>query len=401
MLRVKIDGQTFDQITKWEITLLFDAIASVFAIELYYDPSNAVHRKIFKPYTYRSIQVYYSGVLLLTGVVLKHNYYSAGDPPKSTVKIQGYSKTGVLEDCPPVTYPLQNNGLSLLQICRATAKHYGITVKVDDEVKNAVNYVYNQTVPDPDKSVKDYLDELSKQQNVVLSHTASGELYLTKAKSDKLLTTKETYVLKNNLAARSHDITNSQFASITTTTVVKDRAILYNFQDRTNWLNMEAEYNGQDLHSDVVVLTETMADNPNGVMMDPVWNPLFDNKEAQAANAEYVKQQYDLRERGKRPRTYVQTTGDVNTRPKTARAILGDELKSVSVKIDIQGVVLNGHVVTPNQMILVKNADIRLDNTTKLFIREVILRGDHVRETATIMATLPEAYNSDPIKNPF
>jgi hypothetical protein len=274
---------------------------------------------------------------------------------------------------------------------------------VDEEVKDVCAHVYEQSCPNADDTVLEYLDKMAKQLNVVLSHNAKGDLLLTKVKADKKLTTKETKVnadLDHFNPSGPNDTVRMQASGVQTTQVEEARPVLYDFDGANNkWLDIEHEFNGAGIHSDVVVLGQGEEKNPNGVQSDPEFSGMFDSRVQTWANKWAKANNVIGKARGIGPRTYVQTSGDEFTVQKTARAILGDELKGVCWMISIHGWTLNGHMVTPNQMVTAHEAEVYLYKRRRLFIQEVHLFRNEEKERAMLRCVLPECFNSDPIKD--
>lgn len=404
-MEIRIAGHTFSQWNEATVTLKYDSVASTFSFNLYYDPTNAAHRKIFRPLSYHTCEIYHQGVLLLTGTVLSHVFFSAGNPPVSLVRVSGYSKTGVLEDCPCVEYPLQTNNTSFADIVRKMCKHYGINVVIDDEVAEACETIIPSSNPEPDDKIAQYLDKMATHLNVILSHDRFGNLVLTKVKSDKMLTTEETRV-RNTPTPLANEIEGSPYDTQYGTEQVKkqrDRAVLFDFTDRAQWLNMELEADGQKIHTDIVVVSQDNAEvTTNAVESEVLWNPFIETFTAR--DNVFDQMGDDTTNRGARPDTIVQTrqveSAD-NAAPKTARSVMGDELKNIRLRISVDKWVLNGHVITPNQMLTAQNPEVFLHNKTKMFIQEVSLYGNQVEETAMITSVPPSAFGTDDVVSIF
>ena len=79
--------------------------------------------------------------------------------------------------------------------------------------------------------------------------------------------------------------------------------------------------------------------------------------------------------------------------------LIGDELKNITLSIDIEGWQLNGFFVAPNQIITVINPNVYLFKETKWFVREVSLTANKNAYTATLNCVLPECFNKEFIKS--
>ncbi len=414
-MEIRIGGHTIKLYNEVNINLKYDCIADTFSFALYFDPTNTAHKSIFKPCTYQTCKIYHGGVLVMTGTVLSHNFGSAGNPPKQLVYISGYSVTGVLDDScilrtdlneanggivvsassPTVTIPgssLQFDGLTLEQIAGLVTGWYEFKVIVDAELKtdaqftkpfpNIVAAETDVTKTKPTQSVGDFLDQLCKQKNVVLSHTKDGNVLITRHKSDKILTTTETIV---NVSSTSFD---DSLAGAPPSTAVskkitsKNRKILFDFNNKGQWTKMSLNVDGQKLHRLIQVVGQHQDGTEDNALDSGIANPYV----AQAVNR-YVR--------------IIQTSGDSNDTPDTARSILGDELKSIVLTIEIQGWTLGGNLVTPNQLVSVQNDELYLFNKNTWFIQEVALHGDEKEETAVLTCVLPYCFGDDEVKNIF
>ena len=103
-MRVKISGEYYDYFTGLNIDLKLDSIASVFSFDVRFNPANQKHRTIFKPLTYKKVELFNNAdELIFTGVILTHSFKS--DQNNNLLSLAGYSLPGVLED---VTVPVDN-----------------------------------------------------------------------------------------------------------------------------------------------------------------------------------------------------------------------------------------------------------------------------------------------------
>lgn len=417
-MELKVNGYVFNLYNQVNINLKYDSIADTFSFKFYFDPTDSTHIETFRPGSYHSCTIWHKGVLLMTGTVLSPYFSSAGDPPKSLVTISGYSVTGVLNDSCILkdaftneitensnNSPIDSNsltealppsltqfdGLTLTDIANRVCVAYGFNVMVDDELKGdvAFNTPYTHvstndpTETSPDQTVADFLDGLCKQKNVILSHTQDGEVFLTRVKADSLLTDDTTLAIVSPVSF-SNDISGAPSQVLSNRKSKKNaRPILYDFSDPTTWLDMSLSFNGQPMHSIIQVVGQISSNTPDTSLDSAVVNPY--------ANGIGVK----------RYTRVIQRSGDTSDTPKTARAILGDELKNIVLTIKIPSWELSGNVVTPNQMISAMNPEVFLFQKTNWFIQEVDFEGNEREETAVLTCVPPEAFNKDIVKNIF
>lgn len=408
-MEIKIAGHTIKLYNQVNVNLKYDSIASTFSFKLFFDPTNTTHKEVFRPGANHQCTISHDGVLLITGVCLSVRFYSSGDPARQLVDISGYSITGVLEDCPSVAVPFENSGLSIKQIAAGVSSHYGIDVEVDPEVATECDTIIVKSIPYPDESIRVYLDKICSHVNVVLSHTPTGKLLLTKVKSDKILTTTTTLVNVNPVP-RSNSMAGAPSFTAQSQTIQKsNRATICDLTPNNRhalWLNMETSFDGQRIHSDIVVMSQSNnSTGPNGAESEPLFNPYYDNSGVQDSNIYNSINNTGLtNSRGARPATIIQqtqTNNSDNKVEKTARSVMGDEIKGVTLSVSFDRWVVNGHMVTPNQMLTAQNSDVYLFKKTKWFIQEVSLYGDEKEETARIVCVPPDAFGTDPVTNIF
>jgi prophage tail gpP-like protein len=403
-MEITIAGHKFELVNERTLNLRYNSVASDFVFQVYFDPYNPVHKEIFKPYTYPSCTVSHKGVLLLTGIVLTHEFVDAGDPPAELITIKGYSLAGCLQECTPVMNNLQLNNLKVIDIVNAMTDYYqkiwGFKVIVDPEVAEIVNTVVPQANPQVTDLIQPYLDKLLSNFNVILSHDQFGNVVLTKVKADKMLTTTRTQLRSDNTSFGEGLEGYNYYNETVETTTESSRAVLYDFTDRTQWLQMTNTCDGQAMHSDVVVQSEYQSENNNNIDSSIAFNPMV-QVASKSKNAFDPVPATGTLNRGCRPLTIAQPTQTNqadNSAPRTSRSVLGEELKTNQLRISVKGWELNGHMITPNQMITATNPRVYLYEKTQFFIEAVTLYGNVVDETATILSVPPPAYTTDDIK---
>jgi prophage tail gpP-like protein len=397
------------KITKWnemEITLRYDRIADQFKFTLLFQPERPEHKEIFLPGAYNTCKIFHRGVLVMTGTMLNPEFTDAGDPPDALVTITGYTITGILGDCTVLntdstvdvdgasvtSVPSQFTGLSLTEIAKQICAGFPIEVVIDPEVQGDADSTYSKTEMKIDETMEEYLDKLCKQKQIVLSHDADGRLVLTRAKTNALLTTSKTLLQAAPTPVDSAIAGAPQETVSGTVTSKSDRAILFDFTPDNHkrhggkWVKMRHGFNGQGLHSVIQVVGQFDGGNAIDVL---ALNPFVQSNSTPPFRA------------GLRYKRVMQTSGDGSETPLTARAIAGDELKGITMTIEIEGWELGGHLVTPGQMITVTNPKVYCYSKTKWFIQEVVFFGNEVKETATITCVLPECFNKDAIVNVY
>ena len=129
-------------------------------------------RKIFKPFSYRSIVVNVGGNVLFTGVMIGIN--PPLEPNSKTVSLSCYSLPGVLNDCTAsaASYPLEFIELNLRDIAKALIEPFGL----DLEFKVDPGAVFDLVAIKENETVLSFLITLAKQRNLIISSTSRGKL---------------------------------------------------------------------------------------------------------------------------------------------------------------------------------------------------------------------------------
>ena len=118
MIEIKVNGNTITQYSRASVSLTYDSVGSSFNFESLYNKDNEFHRQIFRPLEYSEVTIDYNGNRILTGTQINTAFQS--NSSKSTVKLQGYSKSGIVEDIsiPLEVFPLQYTDLSLNDVAK-------------------------------------------------------------------------------------------------------------------------------------------------------------------------------------------------------------------------------------------------------------------------------------------
>jgi len=328
---------------RFRLDLRYDALASPFNFEFYFDPLNEDHRELACVSHYHEAILDHEGERMLTGYILSQNFTDSSI--KSLSQLAGYSLPGLLEDSsiPQDLYPLQYNGLSLRSIAQRLLSRFNLKMIVDPLVSSDMDIVYPETTASEGQTVKAYLSELATQRNIVISHNEFGNVVFTRAN-----TTQEPFVY---------------------------------FDGNTPGVTFRLNFNGQGIHSHITVMKQADVDGGNA-SQTTIRNPYVP-----------VRAVY-------RPITIVQTSGDTST-DKAARAALASELKNITLTINIDRWILNGKLIKPNSIISVKNPECFLFKPTRWFVESVTYSGDADKLTAELKCVLPEVYNGQMPKNIF
>jgi prophage tail gpP-like protein len=338
--RIKIRKIEF--FSDFDLELRYDTVASIFNFSFYFDPKNQEHKELACVSHFHECSIEHNGELLVSGFIISESFTKTATP--ALVSFSGYSKAGVLEDCeiPVAFYPLQSDGLSLRQIASKFLDPFKLKMVVDAAVASRMDKVYKSSTANQSQSIKNYLTELATQRNIVISHNEEGSLLFTEAKAKQ--------------------------------------APIMHYEEGLNATQIDLNFNGQGLHSDITVMKQADSDGGNAGQYT-IKNP-------------YVPIVY-------RPRTIIQTSGDDLSTKEAARNALAAELKNIKLTIETDRWEIDGKILKPNSIVSVTAPECYLYKKTNFFVESTRYRGNSKSLTATLSCVLPEVYNGLEPKNVF
>lgn len=323
-----------DTFNSFSLLLKYDSVASAFSFSMYFDPNDSKHRMLFQPGHFHQLDIEHGGELLMRGWILGQSFGVGAEKMLSSVN--GYSLPGVLEDCniPVDLYPLQSDQKTLSEIAKYLTSKFPFSVVVDGSVSGLMNQKFDTTTASETQTIKSYLNELASQKNIILTHTADGNLLFTKAKTR--------------------------------------RTPIFHFENNQPATEMTLQFNGQGMHSDIWVTKEADIDGGNAGQ-EKISNP-------------FVPYVY-------RPLVKTQSSGDDVDTKEAVKNVLQSELKGIKLTIKTNMWEIDGKVIKPNNIITVRNPELYLFEKSNWFIESVQLDGDETQTTATLTCVLPEVYN--------
>jgi prophage tail gpP-like protein len=361
-MKILIGGRECNFFTTGTIILKLDSIASTFEFSCRFSANNPEHQEMLKPLQYRDVEIYNSkDKLIFTGTLLSNRFIS--DKGRNLVVVSGYSKSGILEDVtiPVSEYPLESNGKSFIEIARRLAGIFNINVVVSDQAKTISNttikskqkdiqeqsefesvkakskMVFGRTSAEPTETIKNYLAKLAGQKNLILSHNEKGEVLIFQPSYNQ----KPKY-----------------------------------FFTKGNSLSMEAEFNGQTLHSEVNVVRQPSDDNEGATTADTAKNNLV---------AKY------------RPTTKILSSGEDLDTENSAKNEIASELKDgINVKVNLQGIF---DEIYPGEIVNVHNHYIYCYAYNRFMVNEITLKFDEKSDTTELNLVVPESFNGGFIRN--
>lgn len=158
----------------WESIRITRSIDAVDTLEFTapFEVDNEAFRTIFLPFSYQSVSLTVGGEALFTGTMLTPVPTLTAD--KKSVAVSGYSLPGVLNDCviPSSAFPLEFDGQGLNNIARSVVAHFGLSV----EFAESEGPIFDRVAAEPSKKAFQFLAELARQRNFVISSTPRGKL---------------------------------------------------------------------------------------------------------------------------------------------------------------------------------------------------------------------------------
>jgi prophage tail gpP-like protein len=331
-------NRKIDFFNEFTLELRHDSISSGFGFSFYFDPNNYEHKELACVTHFHEVQVLYNDELLVTGVITSQKFRHT--PTKSLCVITGYTKTGVLEDCqiPPQLYPLQSNRLSLREITEKLLKPFKLDLVIDSSVSSAANKIIDISTANETQTIKDYLVELAKQRDILVSHNEKGQLLFTSLKTD---------------ITPLIEFDNTKGIQVGT--------------------SFELNYDGQGMHSHITTQKQASVDGGNAGEQT-IRNP-------------YVLSSYY------RPKVTTQSSGDDNDTQSAAERELASELKGLTLTIDTDRWVIDGKIIRPNNIITIFDPELYIYKKTTWFIESIRYTGNETENIATINCVVPEVYN--------
>jgi len=168
---VVLSGRKFFAWRSVDLSLAMDTFSSL-SLSAPYESSRREFRDLFRPFEFGDIECTVDDKRIFKGTVV--GVAPADDATSSTVEVTAYSLPGVLDDCPaPASaLPIEFRKLGLRAIAEAVAKPFGLDVEFDADEGTP----FAKAKLDADQQVSDFLGQLARQRNLVISSTPDGAL---------------------------------------------------------------------------------------------------------------------------------------------------------------------------------------------------------------------------------
>lgn len=171
-----IDGKRFRFWASIKLTRSIDNMDTL-DIAAPFEPKLESFKETFRPFSFKSIEITVGGDPLFTGTMISV-IPTLGD--RKTMQVSAYSTPGVLNDCtaPASAYPIEYNQQDLKAITDAVIQPFGLS----SVFETAPAGKFERVAINPGQKLLDFLSDLAKQKNLVISSTERGEILFRKSK---------------------------------------------------------------------------------------------------------------------------------------------------------------------------------------------------------------------------
>ncbi len=170
-----IDGKRFRFWTSIKLTRSIDNMDTL-DITAPFEPELASFKETFRPFSFKPIEITVGGDPLFKGTMVS---VIPTLTESKTIQVSAYSTPGVLNDCtaPASAYPLEYNKQNLQAITNAVIKPFGLSSVFEAEP----GAVFERVAINPGQKLLDFLSDLARQRNLVISSTERGEILFRKS----------------------------------------------------------------------------------------------------------------------------------------------------------------------------------------------------------------------------
>jgi len=168
---ILVNGQRF---RFWESVTLrrsLDAFDTV-GFSAIMDATAPGFKETFRPFSFQTVEIFIGSTRFFTGTMI--GVSPDLQPSTKRVSVSCYAKPGVLVDCnmPASAYPLQFFDQGLQEISATLAAPFGIGVEFSANQGDT----FEDVTCDISRKVHDFLSDLARQRNLVISNTADGKM---------------------------------------------------------------------------------------------------------------------------------------------------------------------------------------------------------------------------------
>lgn len=343
-ISVIVEGLEFKAWTKVELVRNFDSVDTL-SVTYPFDPNNINLINIFKPFSYATCQILYSGKLVFTGLLL--DTVPSVNNTEKTETANFYATPGTLIDCTATQdrETLQFINKSFKTICSELCSPFNLGVKYTSAAQQRSNSILDKIELGCSEPIFSFLAKIAHTENLYLSSTSEGDLLVRQANPS-------------------------------------GKAVLDLKEDLPPLISVNAQYNPRQYYSAITaVCTGTQADSINGrstVKNDKIkkFRPyVFQSQDSEKGGIEKAA-------KSKLTRMYS---------------------NSVTYQVGIVGWTdKNNSILSTNKIVLLEAPSIRIKSPYKFNIRSIRMTAEANTESSFLDLVLPESFtDSIPSKFPW
>lgn len=173
---INIDGTRF---RFWSSVVIRKSIDGIDTVEFEgpFDPTDPNQREVFRPFTYKPVEVLVDDEPLFTGIMSR--VVPRDTPEKTEFAVGAYATPGEMAELtvPGSEMPTQFRQQNLHEIAETICGYYdiGLVTPVEPGPR------FKKVKLEPDQFVLGFLVDLARQRNQVISNTSTGELLFRRA----------------------------------------------------------------------------------------------------------------------------------------------------------------------------------------------------------------------------
>ncbi len=163
----------------WESVSITRSIDSQDIVEFsaLFEPDSPQFRETFRPFRFQDMIISVGGEPLFRGTIVGIN--PSTSPNKRSVTVSGYALPGVLADCTPPgsALPLEFIGQDIQAIATRLVAPFGLSI----EMLAGSGSIFEKVAIDPGRKILDFLSDLARQRNLVISSNPLGALRILRS----------------------------------------------------------------------------------------------------------------------------------------------------------------------------------------------------------------------------
>jgi prophage tail gpP-like protein len=395
---ILINGKRCDDYVVSEVNFNYDAIADTFALTRPFfehweknAKDNKISYNLFTPLRYYDVQILDDNrKVLITGTLLNHNLESSANA--NEISLSGYSKIGILDDCPNVPEAFAGSedvqptegfldslfsslsgslssilgndedkktgdssnfeSISLRALATKFIAPFGIKMIIDTIVSERMDSEYKMTTAKQTETIASILSKAATLKNIVMRSTPTGELLFTQ--------------VDPNQKAVARFFIDEKYASMNINNV--------------HCQKMSLSVNGQSMHSKIYVQC------PNNLEGEQSADEAKTGDTNLIVNTLIPIERPTIKKQNKELGAFLDAT----------KSALADELKNITLTLDCKGWdMIDSGTLKTGDIVSVEAPDIYLYGSQRWMIRTIKLSENAKEKVASIGCILPEAMNGE------